>query len=325
MEKTFTQKLKLGIFMIAGTVIFISAIYFIGSKQLFFSTTKQLNAVFNDAYGLQIGNNVRYSGITVGTVREIKIISDTSICITMHIDKESFSHIKKNAVASISSDGLVGNMVINILPSKGSNVLVESGDTIKVVRKIRTDDLINTLSISNNNAALITADLLKITQEITKGQGTLGVLLNDKVMANDLKQTLHYLNVTSNETAQTVKKLNALVTSLDNKNNVVGVIKDTAVANKMKAIVKNLEKSSLEINSVVTNLNGTISNMKDGKGAINYLSNDPDLVKKIDSTMININSSSLLLNQNLEALKHSFLLRGYFKKQEKKKIIKKNK
>lgn len=322
MEKTFTQKFKLGIFVIAGTVIFIAAIYFIGSKQLFFSKTKQLHAVFNDAAGLQIGNNVRYSGINIGTVREIKIITDTSICISMHINNEAFTHIKKSAIASIGSDGLVGNMVVNILPAKGDDTLVESGDTIVTIRKIRTNDLINTLSISNNNAALITADLLKITHEITKGQGTLGLLVNDTDMANDLKQTLFYLKMTSKETSETVKKLNVLVTSLDNKDNVVGVIKDTAVANKMKSIVVNLEKSTSEINEVVTNLNGTISNMKEGKGAINYLSNNPDLVKKIDSTMININSASLLLNQNLEALKHSFLLRSYFKKQEKKKNIK---
>lgn len=325
MEKTYTQKLKLGVFIITGTAIFIAAIYFIGSKQLFFSKTKELNAVFNDANGLQLGNNVRYSGIIVGTVKGITIINDSSICVTMYINKESFNHIKKSAIASIGSDGLVGNMIVNIIPSKGTKELVEPGDTIATVKKIRTEDMINILSNSNSNIALITADLLKITHEIAEGQGTLGVLLNDPVMANDLKETLLYLKITSKEASQTVKKLNVLVSSLDKKDNVVGVIKDTAVANKMKVIVSNLEKSSSEVNKVMSNLNGTISNMKEGKGAINYLSNDPDLVKKIDSTITNINSASLLLNQNLEALKHNFLFRGYFKKQEKKKNKKTNK
>jgi phospholipid/cholesterol/gamma-HCH transport system substrate-binding protein len=67
----------------------------------------------------------------------------------------------------------------------------------------------------------------------------------------------------------------------------------------------------------VANLNTTISNAKDGKGAINYLSNNPKLVKQIDSTMTNINQASQKLNENLEALKSNFLFRGYFKKQEK--------
>ena len=70
----------------------------------------------------------------------------------------------------------------------------------------------------------------------------------------------------------------------------------------------------------MSNLNTTINNIKDGKGAINYLSNDPKLVKKIDSTMININEASFRLNENLEALKHNFLFRGYFRKQEKAKL-----
>ena len=84
----------------------------------------------------------------------------------------------------------------------------------------------------------------------------------------------------------------------------------------------NLEKSSNQIDKVVVNLNSTITNMKEGKGAINYLSNDPKLVKQIDSTMTNINQASSKLNENLEALKHNFFFRGYFKKQEKEKAKK---
>jgi phospholipid/cholesterol/gamma-HCH transport system substrate-binding protein len=68
---------------------------------------------------------------------------------------------------------------------------------------------------------------------------------------------------------------------------------------------------------VIEKLNATITNAKDGKGAINYLSNNPELVQKIDSTMTNINQSSIKLNQNMEALKHNFFFKGYFKKQEK--------
>jgi phospholipid/cholesterol/gamma-HCH transport system substrate-binding protein len=94
-------------------------------------------------------------------------------------------------------------------------------------------------------------------------------------------------------------------------------LKDTVVGNKIRKVVTNLDSSSQEINKVVSNLNATIINIREGKGAINYLSNDPKLVKKIDSTMTNINEASKKLNENLEALKSNFLFRGYFKKQEK--------
>ena len=320
MEKSTTQKMRLGIFVIIGLMLFVLAIYFIGEKQKMFGETNELSAVFNNVSGLQLGNNVRYSGINVGTVRGISMINDTTIRVDMIIDKTVFKHIKKNAVATIGSDGLVGNMIINITPGENSFSAVQPGDIIKSVNRIRTDDILSTLNVTNQNAALLTVDLLKITKEITQGKGTVGLLINDTIMGSDLKKTMRYLKLTSEGTAESVSKLNSMIAELNNNNSVIGVLKDTAVANKIKTIVGNLNRSSIEINKVVTNLNATLLNVKDGKGALNYLSNDPELVRKIDSTMTNINQASFRLNEDLEALKHNFLFRGYFKKQEKAKL-----
>ncbi len=319
MEKAASQKISLGFFVITGLLIFILAVYFIGDKQKMFGKTNHLEAVFNNVNGLQLGNNVRYSGISVGTVRGIKMINDTTIRVDMIIDKAIFPYIKKDAIATIGSDGLVGSMIINIIPGKGNEPSVKPGDEIRSYNRIRTEDLLNTLSVTNKNASTLTANLLKITDKIIEGRGTLGSLLNDTLLSKDLKETMYYLKTTSKSASESMVKLNQLINSLDNKDNVVGVIKDTAVANKIKTVITNLDKSTNEINKVVTNLNATILNIKEGKGAINYLSNDPELVQKIDSTMININSASIKLNEDLEAMKHSFLLRGYFKKQEKEK------
>ncbi|WP_291122395.1 MlaD family protein, partial [Flavobacterium sp. UBA6046] len=299
MEKTASQKIRLGFFVIIGLLVFILAVYFIGDKQKMFGKTNHLEAVFNNVSGLQLGNNVRYSGISVGTVRGIEMINDTTIRVDMIIDKTIFPHIKKDAIATISSDGLVGNMIISILPGKGNEPSVEPGDEIRSQNRIRTDDLLNTLSITNKNAAALTANLLKITDTIIQGKGTLGSLINDTIMSKDMKETMRYLKLTSKGTSETVTKLNKLITSLDNKDNVVGVIKDSAVANKIKKMVTNLNKSSTEIDKVITNLNATILNVKDGKGVINHLSNDPQLVQKIDSTMTNINEASFRLNENM--------------------------
>lgn len=319
MEKAASQKISLGFFVIIGLLIFILAVYFIGDKQKMFGKTNHLEAVFNNVNGLQLGNNVRYSGISVGTVRGIKMINDTTIRVDMNIDKSIFPYIKKDAIAIIGSDGLVGNMIINIIPGKGNEASVKPGDVIRSQNRVRTEDLLSTLSVTNKNAANLTSNLLKITDKIIKGKGTLGVLLNDTLISKDLKETMHYLKTTSKGASETITKLDKLITSLDNKDNIVGVIKDTAVANKIKNMIVNLDKSTVEINKVVTNLNATVLNIKDGKGTINYLSNDPGLVQKIDSTMTNINAASIKLNEDLEALKHNFLFRGYFKKQEKEK------
>lgn len=319
MEKTNTEKIRLGVFVLAGITIFIIAIYFIGNKQNMFGKTTPVSAIFNNVNGLQLGNNVRYAGINIGIVKNIEMINDTMIKVDMAIETKILPHIKKDAIAAISSDGLVGNMIINIIPGKGVAAPIQPNDVIQSFNKVRTEDMLKTLSVTNENAAILTANLIKITRDISEGKGTVGLLLNDTQIANDLKETMRYLKMTSQGTTESIQNLNKLITSLNQKENVIGVVKDTAVANKIKSIVINLEKSSKKIDVVVDNLNTTIDNAKNGKGAINYLSNNPKLVQKIDSTMININEASIRLNQNLEALKHNFFFKGYFKKQEKQK------
>ena len=156
MEKTISQKIQLGLFVVIGLILFILTIYFIGDKQKMFGKTNHLTAIFNNVNGLQLGNNVRYSGINVGTVRNIEMINDTVIKVDMIIDESIFPHIKRNAVATISSDGLVGNMIINIIPGNSNASSVEPGDAIQSLNRVRTDDILNTLNVTNKNAALLT-------------------------------------------------------------------------------------------------------------------------------------------------------------------------
>ena len=317
MEKTNSEKLRLGIFMLVGSILFIAIVYIIGSKQQLFGNTEKIQAVFYNVNGLQIGNNVRYSGINVGTVREISMLNDTAILIEMAINRKSFQFIKKNANISIGTDGLVGNMVVNIEPNKGESEPILPGDVLIGTKKVQADDMINTLSTTNTNAALLTSDLLKITNEIMNGQGTIGLLLNDKEVASDLKESILELKFTSQAARKSIQSLESLIHYLDKKDNLVGLLKDTVAARHIINIVVTLEKSTKKMDTVVHNLNLAVLNAKDGKGAINYLSNDPNLVKKIDTTMTNINESSKLLNENLEALKHNFLFKAYFKKRGK--------
>jgi phospholipid/cholesterol/gamma-HCH transport system substrate-binding protein len=317
MEKSANQKVKLGVFVILGLLLFIAAVYFIGNKKNMFGQTSELTAVFNNVNGLQVGNSVRYSGINVGTVRTIEMENDTVIRVTMILQTKILQHIKKDAVAIISSDGLVGNMIININPGRNSKESVHSGDTITTYSRVKTDDMMETLSVTNENAALLTADLLKISRQIIQGKGTMGVLLNDTLIAKDLKQTLNYIKITTQGTSESVQKLDQLFASLQNENNVIGVLNDTLVAGQLKRTVANLDQSSAQLQVVLTNLNETVTNIKEGDGALNYLSNDAKLVKQIDSTMTNLNEASERLNENLEALKHNYFFKGYFKKQEK--------
>lgn len=327
MRKSASQKFRLGLFIVLGTLLLVAALYFIGNRQNLFGKNIRLNAQFTNVNGLQLGNNVRYSGIDVGTVSKIKMVSDTIILVEMLIKEDMRSYIRKDAVATIGSDGLVGNMIINIIPRQGALPNVTSGDTISTYSRIGTDDMLTTLNVTNQNAALLTSDLLKITTEIVEGKGTLGMLIKDSVMARDLKQTILQLKKTSTGAAQTIADLQEYIGEIKTTESVANVLlTDSVSGEKMKTIVSNLEQSSTEINTITESLMSLSKDMEEGDGALKYLTTDETLVKNIDSTMINIKESTRRFNENMEALKSNFLFRSYFRKLErqKKKDAKKN-
>jgi phospholipid/cholesterol/gamma-HCH transport system substrate-binding protein len=320
MKKTTSQKLKLGVFVVIGTALLIAALYSIGNRQNLFGNNIRIMTQFTNVNGLELGNNVRYSGINVGTVSKIKMVGDTRIIVEMLIQENISKHIKKDAVATIGSDGLVGNMIVNIIPRESKKPPVISGDTIQSYSKIGTDDMLTTLNVTNENAALLTADLLKITTKIIEGNGTIGLLINDSIMAKDLKQTIFQLKNTSTGASQAITDLKDIISSVKRGQSVAGVLlQDSLSGQKMKTIVNNLEQSSVDISQITTNLDIVLKDIKEGKGALHYLTADPTLVKDIDSTMNSIKEGTYRFNENMDALKHNFLFRGYFKKLEKEK------
>src|SRR5436190_2005073 len=118
--KRSPHNIRLGIFVSAGILLFTLVIYFIGSRQNMFTKTINVRGIFKDVSGLQPGNNVRFSGINVGTIDEIVIISDSLVRVDMTVKKTTQKYIKKDAVATIGSEGLMGNKVLNISPGSGS-------------------------------------------------------------------------------------------------------------------------------------------------------------------------------------------------------------
>lgn len=321
MRKTRKQNLQLGIFVIISVLVFITAVYLIGNRQSLFGNATQVSSVFKNVNGLQLGNNVRFSGVNVGTVKKITILNDTIICVDMLIQNKAVNLIKKNALATISSDGIVGSMIVNILPGEeGDNTSIQSKDTIKSISKIATADMLTTLNTTNENAALLTHDLLKITNAINKGDGLLGALIQDETMATEIKESISNLQKTTKSALETVNRINKTIESIDLENSVAGVLlNDTISANKVAALIENLNQSASEIQEITSNLNSFSSELKNNEGALNFILKDTSFVNHLDNSIKNIEEASDKLNINMEALQHNFLFRGYFRKLEREK------
>jgi phospholipid/cholesterol/gamma-HCH transport system substrate-binding protein len=197
MKKDTSHKIKLGIFISFGIALFIVGIYFIGEKQQLFRGTFHLSGVFRDVAGLQAGNNVRLSGINVGTVENINLVSDTSVRVEILVDENTRKFIKKDAVASIGSEGLMGNKIIIINPGTGGKMEIENNDIVQTIQPINMDDILISLKTSIDNTSNITSNLSKITGSVQSGKGTLGRLLTDKSLGQTFDSTFINLKESS--------------------------------------------------------------------------------------------------------------------------------
>jgi phospholipid/cholesterol/gamma-HCH transport system substrate-binding protein len=319
MKNSNTQNLRLGIFVILGIAIFVAAVYFIGNRQNLFGNNSVIISVFKDVSGLQRGNNVRFAGVNVGTVKDIEIINDTSIAVSMRVDERTMNLIRKNSLATITSDGLVGSMVVNLLPGENyaaPSPPIEFGDTIASISKIATADMLTTLNTTNENAALLTADLLKITNSINKGEGTLGALIKDEEMANNFKKSIEGLQHTTQNISGMVNRINNIINEVSYKESVAGVLlSDTTAAKQIEGIITNLEISALQISNMTTNLEQVSYDIRKGEGTLDYLLNDPEAVNKLDTTLENIENATKKFDESMEALQHNILFRRYFERQ----------
>ena len=314
-----SQKIRLGTFIVIGTILLMTAIYLIGNNENIFQKTFTISALYNNVNGLQIGNNVRYSGINIGTVKSIEMESHMKIRVTMNIEEKMLPYIKKDAIATIGSDGLVGNMIVNIIPGNENLYQIEPGDEIKSYSRIGTEDILKTLNTTNDNAALLISNLLSITQSLMEGEGPLGKLLNDSVMAQDIEHTIKNLRSASSEANNSLVEFNTLIRSIDLENSVAGkFLNDSISAHKVELIIDNVLTSSVEIQKTSNDLNAIIAEISNEEGVVKYLSTDSTFVNKLDQTIKNLEEGTGRFNENMEALKHNFLFRGYFKKLEKK-------
>ncbi len=334
MEKSTQQNIKLGVFVITGILLFMAGMWMIGDKQHLFGNMVSVYSVFSNTNGLREGNNVRYSGINVGTVRNIQLVDDTTIVVEMSIKTDAVKHMKNDAKAAITSDGLVGNMIVNILHGSPKGLRVEKGDTLPSLSRVRTDEMLNTLSVTNENAALLTAELLKITRQISEGKGVVGALLRDTSITLDVKATISQIREASRKASVTLQRLDQTIASLDQKNTVIGFLKDTLTTNKLKKTTQNVQVASGQLRDVITqlestvkNVNSTVSEIRDSKGVLHQLTKDQKMsgdvrqaITELDSTLIQLHSAGIRVNETLEALRYHWLLKGAFKKMEKEKV-----
>ncbi len=288
MKTNISKHIRLGIFVSLGMAAFILGIFFIGGEQQLFRSTFRISGVFRDVAGLQPGNNVRLSGINVGVVDDIRIVSDTTVTVDILVDERTRQFIRKDAIASIGSEGLMGNKTLILSPGTGGAMPIEEGDMVKTVQPMMVEDLLLSLKGTVDNTTKITSDLAQITDNIQSGKGTIGRLLMDRSLRQNFDSTFTNLKEASAEFKMVMKKVN----SMD----------DVLVA--LRAAIDNTS-------SITSDLSKITRNIESGNGTLGGLLMDQSLKHNLDSTMVNLKEGSVELRLLMEKAKSSWLLWGF--------------
>jgi phospholipid/cholesterol/gamma-HCH transport system substrate-binding protein len=189
---THTQKFKirLGLFIAGGLALFVIAIFIIGKQKNLFNPVFKLTTTFYNVSGLQVGNNIRFSGINVGTVDNIKIINDTTVKVDMLIKREVQRFIKTDCEAGIGSAGLIGDKLLVITQGSSEAIMVKDGQQIGSKEPVEMDAIMASLRVTGYNAEIVSDELAKIMIKVNSGKGTIGRLIQDTAIAENLSQTM---------------------------------------------------------------------------------------------------------------------------------------
>ena len=239
MKSNSSTKIKTGLFVLSGFVILLLLIFLIGNQQNLFRSTFNLHVKYRTVAGLQEGSYVRFAGINVGVVELIDILNDTTVRVEISLQKKVKPFIKADSRASISTDGLMGDKLVQIMPGSGNAPLIAENGELIAINPFDMDKIMGRVEqvggrIENIviNIDTLSGHLAGIFAKVNTGHGTIGKLINNEKLSKDLEQTI----TSAKKTVQTADK------------------------------------------------------------------------------------AAQGLNENMEAAKHNFLLRGYFKKKERKRI-----
>lgn len=311
-----------GIFVLLGLAIFIITVLTLGSQRKTFEKAITIKTFFDNVNGLQKGNNIWFSGVKVGTIKNVSLRANGKVEVDMSIEQLSVKYIPKNAQAKLSTDGLIGNKIIEIFGGDSQSPRIEAGDVLNSEKLLSTDAMMKTLSKNNDNLFAITNDFKLISNNLVAGKGTLGKLFTDETMINQLNATTNILKRAS----QNLEKLSSNVSSYTAKLNDKGtlandLVTDTVIFSKLTSTVSRLQNVADSSQTVIANLktsgdiiNNGLSNKNSPAG---MLLNDEHSANKIKITLQNLQSASKKLDDDLEAVQHNFLLRGFFKKKAK--------
>lgn len=313
------ENTKLGGLVIAGILFLVFTLYMIGKNQNMFGASITITAMVENVNGLVPGNNVRFKGMDVGTVKSIEMVNDSSIAVQMYVRNRMVPYIKKNALTAIGTDGLMGNRIIQIINQPEDAQPVEEGDVIYSTIAVSADDMMQRMGSSSEFVEKTTENLYEITEKLNNSE-SLWSLLSDSVLTNEIKMSVSQLNLAASKAATLANTGSQFMYELKAGEGVIQkLFTDAQLADELTVSLEKIRASSNQASQVVDQVNALIDSLEAGEGTIGLLLKDPSFREALSNTMLNLEMSTERFNENMEAMRSNFLFRRYFRRLEREK------
>ena len=309
------NSVRLGLFVAAGLACLLAVLVLLGSQQNLFDRGLTVQADFRNVSGLLTGSNVRLGGLTVGTVKDVSTLNDSTVRVLMRLKSDVQGFVHRNTVASVGTDGLVGNTIINLTAQAAPAPPVAAGGQLPTTNPANIDAMLSTLDKSNKNLVVITQSLRQMTTKLDTS--ALWQLLNDKQLPTSVRQGL------GNALAATVQLRTAAADAAQFTGGVRrgrGPLGYLLTDNKLPVQIGHAgQQLAATADTLAATLAGLKRQVLAGGGAVHTLLSDTAVSGQLRQSARHVAQSTQKLDQSMTALQHNFLLRGYFKKQAKKK------
>jgi phospholipid/cholesterol/gamma-HCH transport system substrate-binding protein len=305
------KKVRLGLFILMGTLLFMGIFYLLGSSNKMFSKVTTVHALFKEVQGLRTGDHVRFSGIIVGTVDEMDIISDTSILLGMAIDRKMIKFIRKDSKAEIKPEALIGAKMVVIHSGTSQVEHIREGDYLESVESSHFEAIFHDLSKDLKKSMEIIQNLVDITEKINEGDGNMGRLLNDSSIAIKLDYTADNFVHTSHNLKRLTEQLNNQDSDLGQllyDNEITTQI--DSILQKLDLVAANTQTASRNLAATTAELQHTANTINHGDGAIHKVLYDTAFADTIGYTVDNLNQTLIELKKVAENLQHKRLFGG---------------
>jgi len=309
MDIKTNKKVSVGVFVIIGILLFIGIIYYIGSKQSLFTSNIEVGAKFHNVSGLQVGNNVRFSGIKIGVVKHIRLVNDSMANVLLSIEEEASRFINEDAVATIQTDGLMGNKLVSIDNNGYSGNGIADGDELMTTEPMEIAQVISSIQSTADQAASLTNNLTVISSRIKNSEGLLGKIISDTTMAIRVENIMLSLENTGTHTEVITGELMAASRAINNGDGLLtNLIYQESWSRDVGQTLDSIRLASSNLKQSTQELEIFMKKLNDDNGIVNQLLTDSTMAQDLGETLQNIERGTEDLDEVMNTVENSWLL-----------------